>query len=170
MSSPRRDGLSRTQTAAARTTGSSGCAGLGRVPPKKRSRSRGGGGDGGGRKRDVFQPPLAPGRAASAARCALPRRSPPLRPAPPLAVFRLLRRRRRLRAGPPPEPGRHSAAAAMVLQVLDLVTAAHEAFYGDCPNTAFSVDGGAGPPATTTLIPGNGSFKKDDDAYSRDLE
>nr|CAD7457193.1 unnamed protein product [Timema tahoe] len=29
---------------------------------------------------------------------------------------------------------------AMVLQVLDVVNSAHEAFYGDCPNTAFTID------------------------------
>nr|CAD7447525.1 unnamed protein product [Timema bartmani] len=28
----------------------------------------------------------------------------------------------------------------MVLQVLDVVNSAHEAFYGDCPNTAFTID------------------------------
>nr|CAD7256774.1 unnamed protein product [Timema shepardi] len=32
------------------------------------------------------------------------------------------------------------AWVAMVLQVLDVVNSAHEAFYGDCPNTAFTID------------------------------
>lgn len=44
---------------------------------------------------------------------------------------------------------------AMVLQVLDLVNSAHEAFYGDCPATsAFSIDSSS-VANTSTLLSGN---------------
>lgn len=43
---------------------------------------------------------------------------------------------------------------AMVLQVLDLVNSAHEAFYGDCPATSFSVDS-TSVENTCTLLSGN---------------
>lgn len=43
---------------------------------------------------------------------------------------------------------------AMVLQVLDLVNSAHEAFYGDCPATSFSIDSSS-VANTTTLLSGN---------------
>jgi hypothetical protein len=43
---------------------------------------------------------------------------------------------------------------AMVLQVLDLVNSAHEAFYGDCPATSFSIDSSS-IANTSTLLSGN---------------
>jgi hypothetical protein len=43
----------------------------------------------------------------------------------------------------------------MVLQVLDLVNSAHEAFYGDCPATsAFSIDSSS-VANTSALLSGN---------------